>query len=461
MSCELQSEYDVIVIGATASGTAAAVSAARLGVHVLLTEESNRPGGMCSNGLSVTDMRSIEHSTGFFDEFRRKVAAYCGEGDGLRYEPKVADRVMKSIIQAERNLVFRPRRRAMDVRRTARGWELTIEDSTTGYAATAHCKVLIDATVEADIAAMAGVRFRIPREARTDEEPHAGVIYYDNTTDESLPGSTGEADHRLQSYAYLLTVKDYGPNEDRTIPEPPDYDPDNYKNTPPWEESWAYLYAQLPNGKFELNQHPSGTDLPGVNYGYPQASHEERARIAELYRNRALGYLYYLQTELGKRSISLADDEYPDTENFPEVLYVREARRMVGLAFMQESDVTASLARDVPDCIAIGDYPMDSHATQPPEVPNARHRGEGEFWLVRQTPPYRVPLGIILPEGVPDLIVPTAVSASHVAYGTLRMEPVRMSMGQAAGALAASAVTDDVEPSEVPYRALRELLKFD
>jgi hypothetical protein len=262
----------------------------------------------------------------------------------------------------------------------------------------------------------------------------------------------------MQSYAYLLTVKDYGPEEDKSGPAPPYYNPEDYRCSPAWQESWAYKHGRLPNGKFELNEHPWGSDLPGVNYNYPNAGCRERAEIAELYRWRALGYLHYIQTELGLRSIGLADDEYPDSGSFPPTLYVREARRMIGRSIMDESDISFGPERSVMTSVAIGDYPMDSHAIRMVESPHVKDRGEGEWWLVRYTPWYRIPLGVLIPEDTPGLLVSTAVSATHVAYGTLRMEPVRMSLGQAAGTIAGIAIRYGVYPSDVPPALVQDRL---
>lgn len=443
-------DYDVVVVGATASGTAAAMAAARLGSSVALIEETNKIGGMASNGLGSTDIRDISRSNGFFEEFREHVVDYYGSGNGLRYEPRVANAIMKSLVYSEPNITLFRHSCAVGVLKDAcRVCGVEVLDLTSGCRGTIRAKITIDATVEGDVAAAAGVSFRIPREARSNVEPHAGVIYYDNDNDEILPGSTGEADHRVQSYAYLLTVKDYG--EDRTIPKPPNYSPEDYRYSPQWEESWANTSGRLPNGKFEINQHPWGIDLPGINYSYPNGTPEERERIVELYRWRALGYLYYIQTELGQNTLGLAEDEYPDNCYLPHTMYVREARRMIGRDSMNESDVTCAREMYYPNSIAIGDYPMDSHATQPPVSPESRDRGEGEWWLVRYTPWYRVPFGVVIPENTQGLLVSTAVSATHVAYGTLRMEPVRMSLGQVAGTLAAMAVRFCVEPGQVPY----------
>lgn len=454
------STYQVIIIGATAAGTAAAVSAARLGADVVLIEETNRAGGMASNGLGATDIRNIDRSNGFFEEFRTKVASYYGGGsNGLRYEPRIANAIMKSMIYHENRISFFRRTRATGViSHGPRIAGVQAANLDTGEVGEFYGQIVIDATVEADVAAAAGVRFRIPREARSEREPHAGHIYYDNATDEILPGSAGEADKRIQSYSYLMTVRDYGEGVDMTISEPPNYDPENYRYSPPWRQSWAFTSGRLPNGKFEINQHPWGTDYTEINYDYPYASPERRAEIDLLYRWRALGYLYYLQTEQGLKSLGLADDEYPDNGNFPPTLYVREARRMFGRDSMDESDVTFARERNFTDSVAIGDYPMDSHAAQELRDPAARHRGEGEWWLARYTPWYRVPFGVIIPKGAPGLIVPTAVSATHVGYGALRMEPVRMSIGQAAGTLAAIALRYSAYPHTMPAPIIQDRL---
>jgi hypothetical protein len=451
--------YDVVIVDASAAGTAAAVAAARLGVSVALIEKTNRAGGMASNGLGSTDIRQVSRSNGFFEEFRARIRKHYGNENGLRYEPRIANAVMKSMIYAEPGIsFFRKTCATAAIRQGPRIAGVAVTNLDTGEAGEFYGQVVIDATVEADIAAASGVRFRIPREARTLQEPHAGFIYFDNETSEILPGSTGQSDCRVQSYAYLLTVKDYGEGQDQSIPMPPNYNPEDYRYSPVWEKSWAVLSGRLPNGKFELNQHPWGTDLPGINYDYPYADVRRREQIAQQYLWRALGYLYYLQNELGLRHLGLAEDEYPDNYNLPLTLYVRGARRMFGRAVMYESDVTCARERYIPTSIAIGDYPMDSHATEVLCDPDAKHRGEGEWWLVKYTPWYRVPLGIIMPEDAPGLLVPMAVSATHVAYGTLRMEPVRMSLGQAAGTLAALSIRYSCYPDQFPIAILQDRL---
>lgn len=450
-----ESSYDVVVVGATASGTAAAVTAARMGASVALIEETNRIGGMVSNGLGAADIRDKSRSSGFFEEFRARIASYYGIGNGLTCEPRVANAIMKSIVYGEPNITLFRMTRADDViKKNSRVSGVKVTNIDTYEGGTINGRITIDATAEADIAAKAGVKFRVQREERTSTEPHAGFIYYDNNLGEILPGSTGASDNRVQSYAYLFVIKDY-PGQDKTVSEPYDYDAANYKYSPAWKDSWAFTSGRLPNGKFEVNQHPWGTDWPGINYDYPTDDRFDRGTTADKYKRRALGYLYYLQNELGMKSLGLAEDEFPDTSNFPPTLYVREARRMVGRSTMNESDIILGPSRAVPSSIAIGDYPMDSHATQEVTSPTERNRGEGEFWLLKFTTWYKVPLGVIIPNDTPGLIVSTAVSSTHVAYGTLRMEPVRMSIGQAAGTLAGIAISYGVPFEKIPAEAVQ------
>jgi hypothetical protein len=195
-----------------------------------------------------------------------------------------------------------------------------------------------------------------------------------------------------------------------------------------------------------------------VNYGWPGAGYAERARIARLYRDHALGFLYFLQTERGLKRLGLAEDEFRDNGNFPLTLYVREGRRIQGLVTLTERDVPEARTHVQRRSVGIGDYPMDSHAVRPKTDWATPDMGEGEFWLFRYTPWYQVPYGVIVPERVQGLLVPMAVSATHVAYGTLRMEPVRMALGEVAGTAAACAIRLRLQPRDLPARFLQDKL---
>jgi hypothetical protein len=275
-----------------------------------------------------------------------------------------------------------------------------------------------------------------------------------------MPESTGRADRRVQAYAYLMTVKDYGVGAERTIPRPEGYDEEKYRYAPPWPRSWNATSGKLPNSKYEINQHPYGSDLQGVNYDYPEASYARRRAIERLYMLHALGYLYYIQTGEGLRNIGLSEDDYRAEDGWPQLLYIREARRFEADAVMNESDIMLARTLVRPDAIGLGDYAMDSHATQPKTDPTTPDMGEGEFYLPQYTPWHQIPFRITIPKRVDNLFITTAVSATHVAYGTYRMEPVRMHFGAAAGVAGALCLRYGLSPREVPSNQIQsELLK--
>ncbi|HZT42332.1 MAG TPA: FAD-dependent oxidoreductase [Chthonomonadaceae bacterium] len=494
--------YDVVIVQASSSGVAAAYEAARRGLRTALIEPTTRLGGMPANGLSATDIRRPEHASGFFVRFQNRVRTlYAREGvkaNGLQYEPRIAHQAMKSLLYEVPNLtIFRHARIVRVLTRTVPNEastsetpsfsppydplshgpmvpfpspaspsrkrveaieveELGADGQPTERRALFRAAMFIDATDCGDLAAWAGAPFRVGREPRTHAEPHAGVIYYDRAADKLLPGSTGQGDKRLMSYAYLLTVKDYGPGADKTIPRPPGYRKEDFEHTPAWKESWAVTSGRMPGGKYELNQHPQGNDLQVINYGYPTGDYAERARVEALYRNHVLGYLYYIQTEQGQKQIGLPDDEYRDSGGFPPLLYVREGRRILGEQLPLENDVTDARQIVRPESIGIGDYPMDSHAVRPKIDWDRPDMGEGEYWLYRYTPWHELPLGILIPRNLDNVFVTTAVSSTHVSFGTYRLEPVRMAFGETAGAAAALAIRYHLTAREVPARQIQE-----
>jgi len=452
-------EFDVLVIGANAAGVAATVTCARKGLRVALVEDTNRIGGMSSNGLGLTDMRRPKSSNGFFEEFRKSVVAFRGGGDGLRYEPRVANALLKSMVYQETNILLYLKCSAtepiMHGNKVTGAVVTNLIDGSTGRIT---AKVIIDDTAMGDFSAACGERFTFGREPRSQAEEHAGQIYFNDSVEEILPNSTGKKDRKMQSYAYLMTWKDYQDQPAPDIAKPDHYDPVVYQYSPDWKNTWAYMYARLAPDKYEINQHPFGTDWPGMNNDYVMASPKRRKEIDLLYRNRALGYLYYIRNEQKLSNLGLADDEYPDSDYFPPMIYARETRRFVGEYLMREDDVRGLRRVSCPDSIAIGDYPMDSHAVEDLTDSSRRDKGEGEFFLKSFTPPYSIPYGVIVPKSIEDLLIPGAVSATHVAHGTLRMESVQMSLGQAAGMAAYLSITKSQRLRKIDPALIQELL---
>lgn len=437
-----QANYDVLVLGATASGTAAAISAAKAGLNVALVEPTNRIGGMSSNGLGAADTANPLYVNGMFRDFSSRIWDFYNLQPGrVKFEPRVANAIMKSMVYEQPCITLYMKAKA--VRPVMSGNRICGADICDQFGKTGRllAYVTIDATDTADIAAAARAPWRAGREARSEAEPHAGVIYFDDRAQTILPGTTGEADSKMQSYGYLMIWKDYGDNGANLIGKPRHYSPDTYAPSPEWKQTWNVTSGSLQNNKYEINTHPFGGDWPGINHDYPTANEKRREEINELYRDRALGYLYFMQNERGRRNLGLADDEFVDNGNFPNDLYIREARRVMGEHILKENEVTFARTFHRADSIGIAGYPMDSHAMEDLKDPTRKDKGEGEMFLSSVTTWSQIPYGVIVPLNVEGLLVTTAVSASHVAYGTLRMEPVRMSCGQAAGVAAYFAIT--------------------
>ena len=468
------SKFDIVIVQASSGGVAAAYEASRRGLKVALLEPTTRFGGMPVNGLSATDLRRDYHASGFFTKFRDRVQAlYAKEGiatDGTRYEPRISHQAMKSLLYEVPNLTVYRRARLSKVKTVSTGFgrkkvtsviaeELDSKSKPTGRKAEFTANVFIDSTDCGDLAAWAGAPYRIGREARSTDEPHNGVIHYDRKNDKYLPGSTGAGDKRMQSYGYLLTVKDYGKASDKTIPKPANYSPKDFDHSPAWKDSWALTSGKLPADKYELNQHPQGGDLQEINYKYAEGDYRERDRVEKLYRDRVLGYLYWLQTAQGQKSLGLPDDEYRDNGGFPPLLYTREGRRILADVVPTERDITqAKETAFMPNSIGIGDYPMDSHAVRVKTDWSSPDMGEGEWWLFQQTPVYGIPLGVTIPGTLDNVFVTTAVSSTHVSFGTFRMEPVRMAFGQASAIAADYCIRFNLRAKDVPVRQVQDEL---
>ncbi len=459
---------DVVVLGATSAGVAAAVGAARQGARVVLVEPARRVGGMLTNGVTADVGRDAAPS-GAFEELRRLVAdRYAGHPDeektrgGLYAEPDV-------VLDAVLDLLDQP---GLDVRT---GWRLDgvevvgdrvrrrVESITvTDGSATRllRAPVFVDATPEGDLlggAGTEGVDWVVGREAS-------------GTYGESL--APPAADRLQQAYTYRLTVQ-VGGRADYEVPstyaeDRPRYesivregqrectvvDADGVERT-----YWGMrLQRCLPDRKLDVN-----VDLVGFNHEHPTADAEARSAIERRLAGFVLGYLHWLRTEAGWPELGLPLDDYVDNDGFPSVLYVREGRRLLGTDVFTQHDVTAVPGTDRPPLVrrsvAIGEYGMDSHCTGPVGAVSGGPDCEGGFWV--GVVPYQVPFDVMVPKRIANLLVPVAVSASHVAYSTLRMELTRMNLGQAAGFAAAGLASsgDDVDVAAVDVGTLqRELV---
>ena len=502
---------DVVVVGGTPGGIAAAVAAARLGRSAALIEYHRHIGGMAASGLSKSDAEHRPLIGGLFREFTQRVldtyvrrfgpqsdnVRLCD--DGYYYEPSVAEAVFEDMARELPGIAVIKGSRLTSVVRTDHTISgITVVDRQTERATDVFGSVFIDATYEGDLYAAAGAGFRLGREARDDfDERHAGIVYFDYQKGVFLSGTTGAADDRLPAYTYRLCLTTDPANAYRLTEPPVRYNRNAYLGyfddlahgrlsgpkvlkpgrgyNPAHFDTLARALSvtDIPNRKTDvnINPRPLGFPFPEENRGYIEGNDADRQRICDRHRDLTLGLLWFLQNdpEIPAEHRQIANgyhlplDEFADTVHFPFQLYVREGRRLVGEYTLTERDMTATgapqLARRHTDSIAVGEFPIDSFPCQKRQ-PTDTLVLEGYLGMLDAiTRPYEIPYRIMIPEHVDGLIVPVAASTTHVAYSSIRLEPTWMALGQAAGVAAHLALEHGVVPRHVPTDELQRLLR--
>lgn len=361
-------------------------------------------------------------------------------------------------------------------------------------------KVFIDATFEGDLMAAAACSYTVGREAqevykefwngnqvgvlhhqhhfkkpvdpyKIEGDPKSGLLKH---VMQDAGGTRHEGDKRMQAYCFRMCLTTT-PENRVPFPKPANYNADDYllllryiqaeniKNV-----SYLLKNDWLLNGKTDTNnQGAFSTDFLGGNYDYPEASYEQRAKIIQAHKDYQQGFLYFLANDervpenLRKDTAKwgLAKDEFVDSENWPFNLYIREARRMIGSYVMTEHDCKGKVK--TPDSIGMGSYTLDSHNTRRYVKPDGTVQNEGD--IGEHCPPYKIAYGSITPkkDECTNLLVTNACSASHIAYGSIRMEPVFMILGHSAATAAAIAISSKIPVQEVPYEKLSAKLLKD
>jgi len=487
--------WDLVVYGATAGGVITAVSGARAGLKVALLEPGRHVGGMVSGGLSHTDVGRSEVIGGYSLEFFWRAGTHYGLPQYLQsfawfVEAKVAETIFRQMLQEEGvTVLFDHRLREHDgVRKEG----AAIVAITTENGGQFTGRVFADATYEGDLMAQAGVSYTWGRESSAQYgESLAGVRgetpFHQFQVDLSpygegeklLPeissepaGVPGAGDRKVQAYNFRLILSN-DPANQVPYPKPGSYDPRQFDlaarffdamrqklgRAPHFSE--VVSIGTIPGHKADFNNNGAfSTDYIGRSWEYPEASYARRREIWRAHEEYNKGYFYFLahdprvppslREEAGEWG--LAKDEFVDNGNFPNQLYIREARRMIGEYIMTQKDIQTALTK--PDPIGMGSYNSDSHNVQ--RVANAQGfvRNEGDMQV--PVKPYQIPYRVLLPKKseARNLLVPVCFSASHVAYSTLRMEPQYMILGQAAGVAAALAIrggraVQDIDTAEL------------
>lgn len=493
--------YDLIVVGGTPGGIACAVRAAREGLSVLLVQHNRHIGGMLSNALMQWDALYAGHRSPIFNEFAHTLDAYYLETYGAsspqyrraqftqthypmaHFEPSVAEHFLNRLVSAETNITtLLSHYPASVTREGARLKSLTLREYGTANDITAYGGCFADATYEGDLAALSKVPYRVGREGRDETgEPHAGKLFTNispvSGPKEAVNGkldihpyhhgqgsidtnSPFTADNAIQAYNYRFCLSSDPAN--RRLPDRPQ----GYNR----EEYVHYNRKGMSAGALNKKGSFNSAILPGENHAYPDADWPTREKIIERHKNFALGLMYFLQNDEsvpaakreGYRQIGLPLNEYPDNQNIPYEMYVREARRIVGRYVFKEQDNTlaAAYARTpvFTDSIAITDWSMDSHDCTTNRSPGYAY--DGKLILTEESRPAQIPYRALLPQGVDNLLVPVCLSATHVAWGAVRLEPVFMQLGEAAGFAAALSKKQRTTPAQLdPDRLVRELCR--
>lgn len=508
--------YDLVIYGPTSAGVAAAVQAKRMGRSVLIVGPDTHLGGLSAGGLGWTDSGKKEVIGGISREFYQRVRAYYdrpetwrwqkpedygryrqGEDAQWTFEPHIAEQVFEDLV---RDYQIPVRRDEWLNREPGKGVQkdgARITSITLLSGLTVKGRMFIDATYEGDLMAAAGVDFTVGREAnakydetlngvqieRADHHQFANPIDpYVIPGDPSSgllprihggnPGRQGEGDHRLQAYNYRVCLT-RNPENRVPFPKPEGYDPKQYELLLRTLQAGSFHIAgkfdMLPNLKTDTNNHGSfSTDNIGMNYDYPEASYDRRKEILKEHETYQKGYFYFIANDprvparqrQWMAEWGLAKDEFTDNGHWPHQIYVREARRMVGDFVMTENHLR--YRKESPRPIGMGSYNMDSHHVQRYVDQNGHARNEGDI-QVNPGGPYPIDYGAILPKKkqAANLLVPVALSSSHIAYGSARMEPVFMILGQSAATAACLALEDKIAVQDLPYDILEARLLKD
>jgi len=485
---------DVCVYGGTSAGVTAAVASARRGRSVVILNPSQYVGGMTTGGLGWTDSGKKQVIGGLARQFYRGVGRLYGKDEVWNFEPGVAMRVFKAWLDDADVSVYHGQfldRVAVDGAR--------IKSVRMLGGLEVHARIFIDATYEGDLLAAAGVTYTVGRESNAQygetlngiqvRDKHQFSHPVDPYIEEGNPGSgvlphinpedvyelQGQGDHRIQAYCFRVCMTD-DPDLRVAWEKPAGFDPTEYILATRWFNSEKDDYNELlpPSGKLrkfdrlerphktDTNNHgPMSSDYIGANYAWPEAGYEQREAIFQQHVTYQKGLYWFLANDPSiparyRESLGawgLAADEFEETSHWPHQLYIREARRMVADYVLTEHDCMHKAACEDP--VGMGSYNLDSHNCQR-FVHQGRVLNDGDV-QVSPAGPYGVSYRSIVPRSgeCDNLFVPVCLSASHIAYGSVRMEPVFMILGESSAIAADLAIAEDAAVQDVGYGELR------
>ena len=506
--------HDVVIYGGTASGVAAAIQASRMGKSAIVIEPSQHLGGLTSGGLGFTDSGNKAVVGGIAREFYQRVKKHYddpkswthGAAEDYKpyrknedamwtFEPKVAERILRAMLaDAKVEAIYGERLdRAAGVKKAgAKIVSIAMESGKTYEG-----KVFVDATYEGDLMAAAGVSSATGRESNAvygeslngvarkwNTGGHRFIVDVDpyvkpgDPKSGLLPGiekelpADGEGDHRLQAFCYRLCMSNIPANR-IPFPKPAGYTESRYellfRNFEAGDLRFPMKPDLMPNGKTDTNNnHAFSTDYLGGNTKYPDANYADRAKILSDHENYQQGLMWTLANHpripkaiRNQMAVwGLPKDEFADNGGWPHQIYVREARRLLGEYVHTELDCRRK--RVTPEPVGMGSYNMDSHNTTRYVTEKGFVQNEGDV-QVSPGGAYQISYKSMVPKAAQctNLLVPVCVSSSHIAYGSIRMEPVFMVLGQSAATAACLAIDDGTGVQKVEYAKLAKRLLAD
>jgi hypothetical protein len=510
--------YDVVVYGGTSGGVTAAIQASKLGKTVVLVEPTKFLGGLTTGGLGATDIGNKKAIGGMSREFYQRVFKHYAKNESWKqqtreqyfagkphgntgnedtmwtFEPHVATQIYDDMLKEAKAVVVFSERLDLQKGVVKDGAKITRIVMESGRAF--EGKVFIDATYEGDLMAKAGVSYHVGREANDvygetiNGQQMAGAKHHQfvknvdpyvkpgDASSGLLPGvwpapneKDGDGDKRIQAYNFRMCNTNDASNV-VPFPKPTNYNEQRYelllRNFEAGDLRMPWAPTPMPNRKTDTNNNFAfSTDNIGMNYDYPDADYATRAKIWQDHEDYQKGLMWTLANhprvpEKIRESYSkwgLAKDEFTDNGNWPRQLYVREARRMISDYVMSEKNCRRKEV--VEDSVGMGAYNMDSHHTLRYVTKEGFARNEGDIQI--GTRPYPISYRSIRPkaEQCTNLLVPICLAASHIAYGSIRMEPVFMVMGQSAATAAVQAIEQGTTVQGIDYAKLKEQMLKD
>lgn len=481
--------YDVVIYGATPAGLTAAVQSSKLGLSVCIAEFGRNIGGMTASGLGATDLGAVEATGGLSLAFYQLVGEHYGEEMKQAFEPHVAKKIFEKWVKDYNIAVYYEQYLDKVEMENGKIKCIKMEDGSSYKG-----KIFVDASYEGDLLARAGVSYYVGRESNsTYKEIYNGIYFggphhkFETWIDpyviegnkesglvegvvELSPdeiGFNGQGDKSIQAYNFRVCLTQEEENK-IPFPKPPQYDADRYLLLLRYIQAGFWdamnLHTMMPNGKSDLNNYGGfSSDNIGRNYEWPNGSYEKREEIFQDHVTYHLGMLYFLANDSRVpqdirdevSSWGLPKDEFIETGHWPHQLYIREARRMISDYVMTDHNCLGYSSVD--DSIGLASYQMDSHHCRR-VVLDGRCVNEGDVQI--PISPYPISYRAIRPkeEECTNLLVPVCLSSSHIAYGSIRMEPVFMILGQSAGVAAYLAIKNELNVQQIPYAELKAAL---